>query len=167
MSVSPFSLHRLFFLLTCFLIPVFSLASESLVVHKSPTCGCCELWLEQLSQQGHDYTLSHPADLNALKARYRIAPRYQSCHTAVSEQGFVFEGHIPGFLISRFLAKPPEGAIGLAVPGMPLGSPGMEAGNRFDPYEVLLLKSDGTSEVYATIASPEDQLGLDTADVAR
>lgn len=150
----------LFVLLAC-LLPLASFAAETLVVHKSPTCGCCEVWLDQLSEQGYDFTISHPADLNAVKARHGIAPQHQSCHTVVSEQGFVFEGHIPGALISRFLAEPPQGAIGLAVPGMPLGSPGMEVGDRFDPYDVLLLMADGSSEVYAAIGSREEQARLD------
>jgi hypothetical protein len=65
----------------------------------------------------------------------------------------VFEGHIPAPVITRFLAEKPQGAIGLAVPGMPVGSPGMEMGERFTPYDVLLLKSDGSNEVYIRITS--------------
>jgi len=87
----------------------------------------------------------------------RFAPRYQSCHTAVSSHGYVFEGHVPARHIKAFLANPPADAIGLAVPGMPLGSPGMEVGSRFDPYEVLLLKKDGSSEVFARVDSPAQQ----------
>jgi hypothetical protein len=97
------------------------------------------------------------ADLNPIKTQYQIAPRYQSCHTAVSSKGYVFEGHVPARHIKAFLANPPADAIGLAVPGMPLGSPGMKLRDRFDPYEVLLLKKDGSSEVFARVDSPEQR----------
>ncbi|MCK9469025.1 MAG: DUF411 domain-containing protein [Porticoccaceae bacterium] len=146
--------------LVCLWLPLVSSAAETLTVHKSPTCGCCVAWLDQLSDQGYEFTLSHPTDLNTLKANYGIAPAYQSCHTAVSEQEYVFEGHIPGALIKRFLEEPPPGAIGLAVPGMPLGSPGMEVEDRFSPYQVLLLMEDGSSEVYAAVGSREEQASL-------
>src|SRR5690554_989121 len=102
-NTSLFPPRPLLVLLACLLFPLASAAAETMTVHKSPTCGCCELWLDQLSEQGYDFTISHPADLNAVKAQHGIAPRHQSCHTVVSEQGFVFEGHIPGALISRFL----------------------------------------------------------------
>lgn len=95
----------------------------------------------------------HPNDLNAIKNRYRISPQYQSGHTAISLDGYVFEGHIRALLITHFLAEEPEGAIGLAVPGMPQSSSGMEMGKRFTPYDVLLLKGDGSSEVYLRITS--------------
>ncbi|PUA30417.1 MAG: metal-binding protein [Cellvibrio sp. 79] len=124
-----------------------------LEVYKSPTCGCCEEWISHLQSHGLKSNIHHPDDLNAVKNRYKISPKYQSCHTAVSPDGYVFEGHIPAPVITRFLAEKPEGAIGLAVPGMPVGSPGMEMGERFTPYDVLLLKSDGSSEVYIRITS--------------
>ncbi len=124
-----------------------------LEVYKSPTCGCCEEWISHLQSHGLKSNIHHPDDLNAVKNRYKISPKYQSCHTAVSPDGYVFEGHIPAPVITRFLAEKPRGAIGLAVPGMPVGSPGMEMGERFTPYDVLLLKSDGSSEVYIRITS--------------
>lgn len=126
-------------------------------VYKSPTCGCCGDWISHVEQGGFDVTSHHPQNLNQLKADKGIAPRYQSCHMGVSEQGYVFEGHVPVKFIQQFLADVPKDAIGLAVPGMPLGSPGMEVDDRFTPYQVLLLKSDGSSEVYADIASYEQQ----------
>ncbi|MGB1058644.1 MAG: DUF411 domain-containing protein, partial [Ketobacter sp.] len=76
---------------------------------------------------------------------------------AVSKQGFVFEGHIPARYIQQFLANPPEGAFGLAVPAMPVGSPGMEVNERFMPYQVLLLKKDGSTEVFAAVENAAQQ----------
>lgn len=125
----------------------------SLDVYKSPTCGCCEKWIEHLETSGFDTLIHHPTDLNEVKQSNAIAPRYQSCHTAVSTEGYVFEGHIPAHLIQRFLSNPPQNAIGLAVPGMPVGSPGMEMGDRHDNYNILLLKTDGSAEVYASIGA--------------
>lgn len=129
----------------------------ALDVYKSPTCGCCGKWVEHAEQRGFSLSAHHPEDLNQLKTDKGIAPALQSCHTAVSEQGFVFEGHIPARYIHDFLAKPPAGARGLAVPAMPLGSPGMEVDTRFMPYEVLLLKEDGSTEVFARVTSPAQQ----------
>ena len=86
-----------------------------------------------------------------IKEKFGIRPEYRSCHTAVSKEGYVFEGHIPGEYISKFLAENNPNAIGLSVPGMPMGSPGMEVGDKFTPYDVLILYKDGTSEVYAEV----------------
>lgn len=128
-------------------------ATPALNVYKSPTCGCCTLWVDHMDANGFSSNIHHPDDLNQVKEKYGIAPKFQSCHTAVTAEGFVFEGHIPAAVIKRFLAEKPKGAIGLAVPGMPVGSPGMEMGTRFSPYDVLLLKKDGSSSVYTRITS--------------
>ncbi len=128
-----------------------------LEVYKSPTCGCCAKWVEHAEAAGFETAVHHPQDLNRIKIDHAIAPRYQSCHTAVSEGGYVFEGHIPARFIREFFKSPPKGAVGLAVPGMPAGSPGMEMGNRFSPYQILLLKANGESEVFAEVRSAREQ----------
>lgn len=97
-------------------------------------------------------------NLASIKSQYSISPQYQSCHTAVSSDGYVFEGHIPAKFVQQFLSEKPDNVIGLAVPAMPVGSPGMEMGDKFMPYQVLLLKEDGTSEIYAEINTAEDQI---------
>ena len=129
----------------------------TLDVFKSPTCMCCEKWIAHLQAYGFQTTVHHPVDLNQEKVTRGIVPKYQSCHTAVSKDGYVFEGHIPAAVIHRFLTEKPKDAIGLAVPGMPVGSPGMEMGDHFNPYDVLLLKADGSSAVYAQITSIDQQ----------
>ncbi len=129
----------------------------TLDVFKSPTCLCCEKWIAYLQAHGFQTTVHHPADLNQEKVARGVAPKYQSCHTAVSKNGYVFEGHIPAAVIQRFLTEKPKDAIGLAVPGMPMGSPGMEMGDHFNPYDVLLLKADGSNAVYAQITSIDQQ----------
>lgn len=129
----------------------------TLVVYKSPTCGCCEDWMEHLRGSGFEVSHEHPDNMQAIKQELQIAPQYGSCHTGVSEAGYVFEGHVPAKAIERFLVEPPKDSIGLAVPRMPMGSPGMEMGDRFEPYDVLLLKADGSSEIYMYIARQEEQ----------
>lgn len=126
-------------------------------VYKSPTCQCCEKWIDHVHAQGFRTSVLHPADLDTTKDKLGVLPAYRSCHTAVTKDGYVFEGHVPARFIRQFLAEKPEGAIGLSVPGMPAGSPGMEVGDTFMPYEVLLLKMDGSASRYAFVASPADQ----------
>lgn len=132
-------------------------ASADFQVYKSPTCGCCGEWVDHLQNKGFSTAVHHPDDLDGVKRERGIQPQYQSCHTAVSEQGYVFEGHIPARDIRAFLKNPPQDAIGLAVPGMPVGSPGMKVGDRFTPYDVLLLKEDGSSEIFRHVASADQQ----------
>lgn len=122
-------------------------------VFKSPSCGCCGRWVDHIESNGFDTITHHPNDLNEVKSKLGVTPKYQSCHTAVSKEGYVFEGHIPADVMQRFLAEKPDNALGLAVPGMPVGSPGMEMGNKRDDYDVLLLKKDGSSSVYERIRS--------------
>jgi hypothetical protein len=126
-------------------------------VYKTATCGCCGKWIAHLEEHGFHAVTHNHNNLSALKSRHGIKPSYQSCHTAISKDGYVFEGHIPARYIQQFLEEKPAGAIGLSVPGMPLGSPGMEVGNRFSPYEVLLLKIDGSVETYVQVNLPEEQ----------
>ena len=126
-------------------------AETSLLVHKTLTCGCCKMWVEHLKMNGLKANTQDHENLEDIKKMYGIKPQYRSCHTAVSKDGYIFEGHIPSRYITQFLSENHPNAIGLSVPGMPLGSPGMEVGNRFMAYDVLILFKDGTSNVYAEI----------------
>lgn len=128
-----------------------------LTVYKTATCGCCKKWVEHISEHGFKTDIINQRDLSAIKKSNGISPQYQSCHTAISPQGFVFEGHIPAKYIQQFLSEEHIDAIGLSVPGMPAGSPGMEVGDRFQPYNILLLKKDGTAEVYAQVRTKREQ----------
>lgn len=138
-------------------LPLLAQTAPSLQVYKDPTCGCCANWIDHMQANGHASTVIHPADLNAVKAELGVLPAWQSCHTAVTDAGFVFEGHVPARHIANFLAAPPANALGLAVPGMPMGSPGMEMGGQFSPYDIVLMNRDGTSSVFASIKSAADQ----------
>ena len=129
----------------------------SLSIYKSATCLCCQSWIHHIEQHGFSSQAYNVDNLGAFKQSKKIAPRYRPCHTTLSDSGYVFEGHIPAKFIMKFLAKPPQHALGLAVPAMPVGSPGMEMGDRFMPYQVIQLNSDGSDEVYAEITTYEEQ----------
>jgi len=129
----------------------------ALTVYKTPTCGCCGKWVDHVEGAGFDVTVKEMADLSTVKSSNGIAPTHQSCHTAVTDEGgYVFEGHVPAKYITQFLQDPPEGARGLVVPAMPVGSPGMEYKDQFSPYDVLLLKADGTYEVFAHVSTLDE-----------
>lgn len=134
-----------------------SIDDITLNVYKEETCGCCVDWIAHMDEHGINSTVFHPTNIYTVKEELGVLPNWQSCHTAVSKEGYLFEGHIPAKYISQFLASPPANALGLAVPGMPMGSPGMEIGNRFNSYDVILMKKDGTSEVYATVKTQTEQ----------
>lgn len=134
-------------------------AGEKVVidVYKSPDCHCCKDWMKHLEKEGFATRPHHPADLDALKAKHGVPEKYESCHTGVTKEGYVFEGHVPAKFIRRFLAEPPAHARGLSVPGMPLGSPGMESDDFFMPYKIMLLKDDGSAEIYANVTKAAEQ----------
>lgn len=134
--------------------------SQSIVldVYKSPTCSCCEKWISHLNKSGFESKVYSFQNFSVIKDEKGIEPRYRSCHTAVSKNGYVFEGHVPAKYIQQFMKESPaDGVIGLSVPAMPVGTPGMEVDDKFQPYKVLLLKSDGTYEIYANVQSYEEQ----------
>jgi hypothetical protein len=111
-------------------------ATEALItVHKDPTCGCCSGWVEHLQKAGFDTKVLDTRDIDAVKRRLGVPDDLAACHTA-EVAGYIVEGHVPAAALKRFLAEKPE-AQGLAVPGMPMGSPGMEGG-RPEKYDVVL-----------------------------
>ena len=122
-----------------------------LLVHKTPTCGCCKKWVDHMENNGFTMNTQDHKSLMTIKGELGIEPQFRSCHTAVSSDGYFFEGHIPSKYVSQFLKENNQNAIGLSVPGMPLGSPGMEVDGRFTPYEVLIHYRDGTSTIYAEV----------------
>ena len=123
----------------------------NLEVFKDPNCGCCEAWIDHLHQHGFTSTVNHDHGPGSIKPRPSVPPQYRACHTGVSSEGYVFEGHIPAETILRFLNNPPVDAYGLAVPGMPVGSPGMEMEDRQARYRVMLLNNDGSQRVFEEI----------------
>jgi hypothetical protein len=117
-------------------------------VWKAPSCGCCNDWISYLEQKGFSVKVNDTGN-NAARKRLGLPNMYGSCHTALIA-GYVVEGHVPVREIRRLLNEKPD-AIGIAVPAMPVGSPGMDGpayGSRFDPYDVVLVARDGTARVY-------------------
>ena len=122
-------------------------AATTVEVWKDPSCGCCNEWVAYLRKAGFTVNV-HDKGNTAARARANIDMKYGSCHTAFIDN-YAIEGHVPVREIRRLLQERPD-AIGLAVPGMVVGSPGMEQGSKVDPYKVLLLLKDGSSKVYAS-----------------
>ena len=116
------------------------------VVYRSPTCSCCSKWVAHLRQNNFDVVDNVLADMSTVKAQYGITPALASCHTAVIE-GYVVEGHVPADDIKRMLKNKPQ-ISGLTVPGMVVGTPGMEMGDRKDPYKVLAFDKTGNLTIY-------------------
>jgi hypothetical protein len=118
-----------------------ALAADPIItVHKDPDCGCCTGWVQHLRAAGFVVEVNDAADLVAVRKSFAIPPELAACHTA-EMGGYLLEGHVPAQAVRRLLAERPK-ARGLAVPGMPIGSPGMEGGEP-QPYTVLLFDADG------------------------
>lgn len=117
-------------------------------VHKSPTCGCCKLWVEHLQRAGFPVQVVETDDLAPIKAQVGVPPGRGSCHTA-QVAGYFVEGHVPADDIVRLLTERPD-ARGLALPGMPIGSPGMEVpSGAVQPYTVELVAKDGSTTAFS------------------
>lgn len=142
------------FILTALLAPLFtqsaSAAPPQLEIYKTPTCGCCSFWVERMTEAGFSADardVDHDT-LWSLKERAGIPSELSSCHTTFIEDYFI-EGHIPAADIRRLLSERLD-ALGLAVPGMPMGAPGMEMGPRRDAYSTFLVHADGSLEIFAS-----------------
>lgn len=131
------------------LVSTSALAAVDIVMHRDPGCGCCEKWATQVREKfGRGVKVVNDADRTALHKRLGMPANLASCHTAIID-GIAFEGHVPMADMKRVLAKKPKGVRGLAVAGMPLGSPGMEApGYPSDRYNVIAFGS-GKTTVFA------------------
>ncbi len=146
--------RRKFFAATClpavFLAPLWMTSAGAasgprILVYKTESCGCCLDWVKHLEANGFGVDVRNVADTAVHREKLGMPKQYGSCHTGVVS-GYVLEGHVPAAEIKRLLAEKPK-ARGLAVPGMPMGSPGME-GHRKDRYDVLLVATNGRASVY-------------------
>ena len=125
-------------------------AGPAVTVYKTPTCGCCTKWIDHLKQAGFTVTANDLENLAPIKRQHGVPQTLESCHTAVVG-GYVVEGHVPAAVIQRLLREKPAVA-GIAVPGMPAGSPGMEYPDaRPQPYDVLAFRAEGGWSVYARL----------------
>ena len=123
-------------------------AATTVQVYKSPTCGCCSAWVDHLQRAGYTVETHDEPDLRPIKAQAGVQPELASCHTAIVD-GYVIEGHVPADVIAKLLDERPN-IVGLAVPGMPTGSPGMEGPNA-QPYDVMAFDRAGAVTVYQTV----------------
>ena len=121
--------------------------AATIEVVKSPYCGCCAHWVEHLRANGFTVRVTETEDVGRVATRLGVPGALRSCHTATVEN-YVIEGHVPAADIERLLRERPQ-AAGLAVPGMPVGSPGMEQGDRRQPYATILFRRDGRQQVFA------------------
>ena len=130
-------------------LPLMAQPATLVEVWKTPSCGCCKDWVEHLRANGFEVRTHEDTDTTSVRERNRIPNDYGSCHSAVVGK-YALEGHVPAREIARLLKEKPD-AVGLAVPGMPLGSPGMdgpEYGGRRMAYDVLLILSSGEAKVF-------------------
>jgi hypothetical protein len=129
--------------------PAAATGKASIMVYKSPTCGCCKLWVTHLERNGFPVKAEDLDSMAAIKKRHGVPDVLASCHTAIVD-GYVVEGHVPADLIDRLLRERPN-VVGIAVPGMPIGSPGMEVpGRPADRYQILSFDRSGATTVFAT-----------------
>jgi hypothetical protein len=131
-------------------LPAIARAGDAtgITVYKDPSCGCCTKWVEHLQAAGLRPTVHDRGDMDALKDSLGVPASLRSCHTAVAGK-YVIEGHVPAADIRRLLSATPKGVLGLAVPDMPAGSPGMEMPGRRDRYDVLAFSANGKTSVFA------------------
>lgn len=119
-----------------------------ITAYRNPGCGCCEKWAAHLTANGFEVTMQDDTELDKRRAAAGVPADIAGCHTAYMSD-YIIEGHVPAVDIIRFLAERPD-ARGLAVPGMPVGSPGMESDGAADKYDVMLFMADGLSRIYVS-----------------
>lgn len=133
------------FVLTA-IVPAVQAKTSNVTVYASPTCGCCHEWVKHLKSNGFSVKTELVDDVTVIKNKFQVPGRLQSCHTAVVD-GYVVEGHVPASAIKKLLSQKPA-VKGLAVPGMPIGSPGMEQGNVKEAYNVMSFTKQGHESVF-------------------
>jgi len=121
---------------------------RAITVYKDPSCGCCTKWVDHLRANGFAPEVHDRSDMEALKDSLGVPATLRSCHTAVVG-AYVIEGHVPAADVKRLIATKPAKTLGVAVPGMPAGSPGMEIGGRVDRYDVVAFAAGGSTRVFA------------------
>jgi hypothetical protein len=152
-------MKRRTFLTSCLLVPAAAAVVKAqrpalplVDVYKDPTCGCCSQWVEHLKKAGFTTKVTDSAELDAFKTSHGVPQKARSCHTALVG-GYVLEGHVPAAEVQKLLAQKPA-VVGLAVPGMPVGSPGMEVnGIKAQAYDVVSFDKQGTIKVFASYRS--------------
>jgi hypothetical protein len=122
--------------------------AKEATVYKSASCGCCKKWVEHMQKAGYKVTVHDVPDVDIYKKRYAVPTALASCHTAIVTSGYIIEGHVPADVVDKLVAQGPKDVIGLAVPGMVQGSPGMESGTT-EQYDILAFDKAGKTKVFA------------------
>ena len=143
------ALKAIFVAVAMFTVSTLTLAAEkpTIVVYKSATCGCCSDWVKHMEENGFEVKTNNVDRLGEYKEQANVPYGLGSCHTGFID-GYVIEGHVPASDVKRMLTERPK-IRGLAVPGMPMGSPGMDYGNKKDAYKVISYTKSGTTAVFA------------------
>lgn len=126
---------------------VYAEMAKEMTVYKTPYCGCCGNWIESMKKEGFKINTIVKDDFDHIKREKGIIKENASCHTAMID-GYVIEGHVDYSAIKKLLTEKPKDVIALTVPGMVIGSPGMEMGDKKVPYNILAIKKDGSTEIY-------------------
>jgi len=139
--------HRVLLGLASAILSTAAASAATITVNKSPYCGCCQKWVEIMRQQGFAVKIVETEALAPVARRLGVPDKLRSCHTAEAG-GYFIEGHVPGADIGRLFKEKPK-AAGLAVPGMPLGSPGMDSGGARKPYATMIVDRSGKARLFA------------------
>ena len=125
---------------------IFAMEGKTMTVYKSPSCGCCSDWIDIMKTKGFKIDVIETNEVNNIKQKAGLQAGQTSCHTAFVD-GYVIEGHVDYNAIKKMLVEKPN-ILGITVPGMPIGSPGMEQGNTKQAYNILYVNKDGSTGVY-------------------
>ena len=123
-------------------------ASHTVTVYKEKNCDCCGKWAAHLRKAGFPVKVVQVTDITTTNVKYAVPEKLRTCHTA-TVGGYIVVGHVPGDVINKLLTEKPTGIVGIAAPGMPMGSPGMEEGGQKDKYDILTFDKNGKTTVYA------------------
>lgn len=129
------------------LLPLSLFGTNNIELYNTPFCGCCKAWEEYMEKKGYQIHSAYVENIREIKQKYQIHPKLQSCHTGIIE-GYVIEGHVPEDAVRWLLENKPKDVIGISVPGMPIGSPGMEMGDMVEDYPVIVIYKNGDSKIY-------------------
>lgn len=139
-------MKKIFLLLALIASSIFAVEGKEMVVYKSPYCGCCTKWIDLMKKEGFNVKTVMLNNVNEIKSKVGLTSKTSSCHTAIVD-GYFVEGHVDYSAVKKMLNEKPD-ILGITVPGMPIGSPGMEQGDVKEAYNILYVNKDGTTGIY-------------------
>ena len=139
-------MKKIFLLLALLASSIFAVEGKEMVVYKSPYCGCCTKWIDLMKKEGFNVKTVMLNNVNEIKSKVGLTSKTSSCHTAIVD-GYFVEGHVDYSAVKKMLNEKPD-ILGITVPGMPIGSPGMEQGDVKEAYNILYVNKNGTTGIY-------------------